>query len=103
MPMKRHMPGGRATALLMAVLLLLGGPAMPHVSAHTPTTAAPRAGAAAATLPAHVAEQIRTYVRSFRSLGAGTHEATLILDPEHLGPVRVRRALYAVVPAGSDG
>lgn len=49
MPMKRHMPGGRATALLMAVLLLLGGPAMPHVSAHTPTTAAPRAGAAAAT------------------------------------------------------
>jgi flagellar hook-length control protein FliK len=70
---------------------MLAAPAAPAAAPAGPATAAASdAGAAAATLPAHVAEQIRTHVRSFRSLGAGTHEATLILDPEHLGPVRVR-------------
>jgi flagellar hook-length control protein FliK len=59
-------------------------------AASTTGTSATAAGGAPAALPAHVAEQIRTHVRGVRALPGGTHEATLVLDPEHLGPVRIR-------------
>jgi flagellar hook-length control protein FliK len=44
-------------------------------------------------VPEHVAEQLATHLRQVRRTTDGRHEATLVLDPEHLGPVRVRLSL----------
>jgi flagellar hook-length control protein FliK len=45
----------------------------------TPTAAAPP-----------VSDQIAAHLRGVRRTAQGVHEATLVLEPEHLGPVRIR-------------
>lgn len=66
----------------------------PVAAAAAPTTStAPEPASSAPVVPAHVAEQLSTHLRGVRRTTDGRHEATLILDPEHLGPVRVRLTL----------
>jgi flagellar hook-length control protein FliK len=64
--------------------------------APTPTTStagSPHPQPSAPVVPAHVAEQLTTHLRGLHRTTDGRHEATLVLDPEHLGPVRVRLTL----------
>jgi flagellar hook-length control protein FliK len=79
-------PGEASVA--MAVPGSAAAPAGPAAAADVSGTGS--STPAPAALPAHVADQIRTHLRSVRPTAQGTHEATLILDPEHLGPVRIR-------------
>jgi flagellar hook-length control protein FliK len=62
-----------------------------------PTSSAPAATLGATTVPGvvpeQVAAQLSAHLRHVRRTTDGRHEATLVLDPEHLGPVRVRLTL----------
>ncbi len=58
-------------------------------TASAPATDAPAASSETPTAPS-VADQVAVHVRGLRRTLTGAHEATLVLEPEHLGPVRIR-------------